>query len=196
MPSALVKDTISLSGDVLLPRCPPGPVGRDGRTARASKVASKRLPAFWQSIHERATDDDRRQAPTLYRMLRSWARHGNVLARLLCAADPETFAAEHGLVGHHPFKTRSAGQSRQHPSDGGTSGSRGYGHHPPAHAQAGKATVARGFHMAASWFRLLVQALATCSGAVASKCLSSPSWQQFGNPSPFTETAVLAVPAR
>lgn len=195
MPSALVTDTIPLTGDVLLaPMHRAGPMGR-GRSDRPRQQGRiETLPAFWQSIHERATDDDRRQVPTLYRLLRSWARHGNVLARLLCAADPETFAAEHGLVGHvNRSKPEALGIQDNTPE---TAGPLAAGATDIIHRltlQAENDSRAR-FHMAASWFRLLVRARNT----LRSRGIEVPEFPVVAAvrppSSPFVETSVLAVP--
>lgn len=194
MPSALVKDTIPLSADVLLaPMHRAGPVGR-GRSDRPRQQGRiERLPAFWQSIHERATDDDRRQVPTLYRLLRSWARHGNVLARLLCAAAPETFASDHGLVGDATRPKPKAGDQDDTLETAGplTAGAADIIHRLTL--QAENDSRAR-FHMAASWFRLLVRA----RNMLRSRGIEVPEFPVVAAvrppSSPFVETSVLVVP--
>lgn len=195
MPSALVADTIPSSGGVLLaPMHRAGPVGR-GRSDRPRQQGRiERLPAFWQSIHERAIDDDRRQVPTLYRLLRSWARHGNVLARLLCAMDPEAFAVEHGLVGA-AGRTGPGSQDKlentPEPEGPLSAGAADIIHRLTV--QAENDSRAR-FHMAASWFRLLVRA----RNMLKSRGVEVPEIPVVATvrppSSPFVETSVLSIP--
>ena len=195
MPSALVAGTNPLSGDVLLaPMHRAGPVGR-GRSDRPRQQGRvDRLPALWQSIHERATDDDRRQVPTLYRLLRAWARQGNVLARLLCAAYPEAFAAEHG---HVRIAGRTSAESPDEPEDSSeTAAPLSVGASDIIHrltVQAENDSRAR-FHMAASWFRLLVRA----RNMLRSRGVEVPEFPVVATvrppSSPFVETSVLSVP--
>lgn len=79
---------------ILAPMHDAGPMGR-GRSLRVRHQRQQRnLPLFWQSIHQGATDDDRRQVPILFRLLRNWARGGNVFAGLLCSPDPVHTARE------------------------------------------------------------------------------------------------------
>ncbi len=195
VPSALIAGTPFPDKEVLLaPMHRAGPVGR-GRSDRPRQQG--RVPGlsdFWQAIHLRATDDDRRQVMVLFRILRSWAHQGNMLARLLCAPDPRAFALAQGLVSsgqHQRFKPADSASA----PDAATGSLAAGGQDIVARLTylAESATHAR-FHLAASWFRLLVHAQLK----LKRHGVEVPSFPMVAivrpPSSPFVEQAVLSVP--
>ncbi len=195
VPSALVVDRIPSSSEVLLaPMHQAGPVGR-GRSDRPRQQGrEERLPDFWKAIHQRATDDDRRQVALLYRLLRTWARQGNLLAQLLCAPEPADFAAAHGLL-------NSSGQERPETADDAAGATEAANLLAPGAEditrrltlQAENNSRAR-FHMASSWFRLLVRA----RNMLGNRGIDVPEFPVVPSvrppSSPFVESSLLVIP--
>lgn len=195
IPSALAADSVPIDSVVLLaPMQRAGPVGR-GRSDRPRQQGRvDRLPAFWKAIHLRATDDDRRQVALLYRLLRAWANGGNVLAGLLSAQDPVEFAAAHGLTGSSDRqRLETAGEPGNPPAetDPLSTGAADIIHRLTL--QAENNTRAR-FHMASSWFRLLVRA----RNVLKSRGIAVPEFPVVPSvrppSSPFVESSVLVIP--
>ena len=195
MPSALVEGHFPLNSEVLLaPMHRAGPIGRGRSDRPRQQGVVERLPDFWKTIHLRATDDDRRQVALLYRLLRTWGRQGNVLARLLCAPDPAEFASMHGLDG-----TSKQGRPEKTGEDVGAKEAANplaVGAADIIHRltlQAENNSRAR-FHMASSWFRLLVRA----RNMLRSRGIDVPEFPVVPSvrppSSPFVESSVLVIP--
>lgn len=183
MPSALVTVAPSPDAEVLLaPMHRAGPLGR-GRSERPRQQGRPPdWPELWQSVHRRATDDDRRQVPTLLRLLQRWARHGNALAQLLCAPDPAAFAAAYRIKAQaaEQFGTEHFGAEAQEIVD-------------RLKQLAENGQRAR-FQRAASWFRLLGRA----QRLLGNRGVAMPQFPLVAivrpPASPFVERAVLALP--
>ena len=192
MPSALVPgvpSAPSVDSEVLLaPMHRAGPLGR-GRSERPRQQGRPPdWPELWQSVHRRATDDDRRQVSTLFRLLHRWARRGNALAHLLCAPDPAGVAAECNAADKAVKRSQVADNVSAKPYD--------------AEAQeiverlkelAENGQRAR-FQKAASWFRLLGRA----QRLLSRRGVAIPQFPLVAivrpPASPFVERAVLALP--
>jgi len=209
-PSALAPPAASLADDpdiLLAPMHDAGPVGRGRSWRPRHQRRNKSLNAFWQAIHRRATDDDRRQVPVLHRLLRHWARQGNALASLLTQDDPIACGQERLTALINDFE-KGVADFAALPGDTGDLKNR-----PPVKpvvcdmqlasgvqdlvtrlkALAENGTRAR-FNLAASWFRLLLRARGslTRAGIVTP---DTPLVQVQRPPSsPFIQTAVLAMP--
>lgn len=189
--------------DVLLaPMHAAGPVGRgrSGRHRQQGGIAE--LPALWQIVHQRATDEDRAQVVLLLKLLSWLAARKNTLAQILCADDPRVPA----LVGGPAILARQLVQPSP-TTNGGEAG--GPGGLQPVHEEelrasaedlvasfkhlAERTTRAR-FHLAASWFRLLQHARNVLHQWNI-RCPELPLVDVLRPPtSPFVESSVLVLP--
>lgn len=189
MPSALVPGVPSMDAEVLLaPMHRAGPLGR-GRSERPRQQGRPPdWPELWQTVHLRATDDDRREVSTLLRLLQRWARRGNGLAQALCAPDPVAFAAEYSV---------NARAGMRPPGDEHV-GSELYATEAQEIVERLKMLAENGerarFQRAASWFRLLGRA----QRLLGSRGVTVPQFPLVAivrpPASPFVERAVLALP--
>ena len=189
--------------DVLLaPMHAAGPVGRgrSGRHRQQGKISG--LPTLWQTVHQRATDDDRAQVVLLLRLLSRLAARGNALAQMLCADDPRAPAVAGGPANtaQQPVQTS--------PSTNGGNAEGPFRLQPVHEAElaasaddlvaslkhlAERTTRAR-FHLAASWFRLLQHARNVLHQWNI-RCPDLPLVDVLRPPtSPFVESSVLVLP--
>ena len=181
-------------GEILLaPMHDAGPVGRGRSLQPRHQRHETGLPSFWQAIHLKATDDDRRQVVVLFRLLRVWGRN-NAFAALLGASDPVQAARQRmrQILGLAQENEPENADSRALACDLElAAGVQGLVQRLKALAEPG--TRAR-FNMAASWFRLLLR---------ARRMLEQRGVETPGTPlvaivrapsSPFVETAVLGLP--
>jgi len=213
MPSALVAGSRPPAAHVpdrqilLAPMHAAGPLGRgrSGRTRQQERL--KGLPAFWDAIHQRSTDDDRKQVVLLFRLLRVWAKRGNAYAALLCSEDPIAAAGQRTRDLCTPTEPGSVDAGSGTDPDEAMApltsaaavvcdlvladGARDLVERIRTLAENG--TRAR-FNLVASWFRLLLR---------AHKALKQRGIETPANPlvavirapsSPFIEDAVLALP--
>jgi len=187
---------------LLAPMHAAGPVGRgrSGRHRQQGGVAG--LPALWQIVHQRATDDDRAQVVLLLELLSWLAARKNTFAQILCADDPRVPAL---LCGPAPI-ARQLVQPSPTTNGGVVDGPGGL---QPVHEEdlrasaedlvasfkklAERTTRAR-FHLAASWFRLLQHARNVLQQWNI-RCPELPLVDVLRPPtSPFVESSVLVLP--